>query len=77
MSKRPGMGFGGIPVGSIAEPRKRADEAERLVRSGTNPLDRKRQLKFDKLREVTFGTIADRAIPVLTQKHRNKVHIQQ
>lgn len=66
------MGLGSAALVSLAEARDRANEARKLVASGTNPINARREA--DRKTKPTFGQMADAFIeskaPEWGEKHR-------
>jgi hypothetical protein len=71
------MGLGSLETGvGLAEARAARDEARRIVQSGRNPIEARRQAKRAALDKVTFGEIADRLLEAKAQEWRNEKHRQ-
>lgn len=75
------MGLGPFPDVSLAQARRLADEARRLLRNGIDPIDARRQsvlaAKLDAAQTVTFNTCAMRYIEAHRESWRNPKHAAQ
>ena len=73
------MGLGSAAKGnvSLAEARKAANEARKLVRDGIDPLEAKRDQERKNLVIPTFGAFADEYLASHRSKFRNDKHIAQ
>jgi integrase len=73
------MGLGSAAKGnvSLAEARKSATEARKLVREGIDPLEAKRDQERKDLVIPTFGAFADEYLASHRSKFRNDKHIAQ
>lgn len=70
-------GFGSYPAVSLADARRRRDEARTLIAAGGDPIVAKRKAEIDARPVVTFGAFADELIPVLSDGFRNAKHSAQ
>nr|WP_036286745.1 site-specific integrase [Methylocystis sp. ATCC 49242] len=76
--RRPEMGLGSFDEGvTLAEARGARDEARRILRSGRNPIEVRREARRASEAKPTFGEIADRfieskAIQWGSEKHRDQ-----
>ncbi|WP_027172726.1 site-specific integrase [Methylobacterium sp. 10] len=71
------MGLGSATVVSLADARRRRDEARRLLADGIDPLDTRRKASAKTAAPVTFGAFADELIPELCKGFRNAKHAAQ
>ena len=71
-------GLGSREAGvSLAEARDKAAAARKLVKSGVNPIEEKRQAKKALIAKPSFGAIADALIAAKESEWRNERHRQQ
>lgn len=70
-------GFGSYPAVSLADARRRRDEARALISSGGDPIDAKRKAEVSTKPVMTFGAFADELIPTLSSGFRNAKHAAQ
>ncbi len=76
--RRPEMGLGAVSDGvGLAEARATRDEARRVLRSGSNPIDARREAKRVDADKPTFGEIADALIAAKQSEWRNEKHRAQ
>jgi integrase len=72
------MGLGSVSDGvGLAEARAARDEARRILRSGSNPIEARREAKRIDARKPTFGEVADALIAVKEKGWRNERHRMQ
>lgn len=71
------MGLGGLASVSLADARRRRDEARRLLAEGRDPIDARRSVDTRQSATVTFGAFADQLIPELSKGFRNEKHAAQ
>lgn len=69
-SRRREMGLGSAATVSLADARKKADEARRLLAAGIDPLAAKQEAERDR-RVPTFGDMADRYLETMRPSWRN------
>ncbi|MFC4625526.1 tyrosine-type recombinase/integrase [Daeguia caeni] len=74
--RRREMGFGPVASVSLAEARRKAEEARRQLADGIDPLDAKREVEREK-RTPTFGEWADEFIASMEPSWRNPKHRDQ
>lgn len=74
--KRRELGLGSAMTVSLAEARKKADEARRSVAAGGDPIEDKKADKQE-ARVPTFGDMADRYIDAMQSSWRNPKHLAQ
>ncbi|KAB2681377.1 DUF4102 domain-containing protein [Brucella pseudintermedia] len=74
--KRRELGLGSVTAVSLAEARKKADEARRLVAAGGDPIEEKKAEARD-ARIPTFGDMADRYIEAMGPSWKNSKHRDQ
>jgi len=74
--KRRELGLGSVTAVSLAEARKKADEARRLVAAGGDPIEEKKAEARD-ARIPTFGDMADRYIEAMEPSWKNSKHRDQ
>ncbi|NNV19521.1 DUF4102 domain-containing protein [Ochrobactrum pseudogrignonense] len=74
--KRRELGLGSLSTVSLAEARKKADEARRLVAAGGDPIA-EREADTAEARVPTFGAMADRYIEAMEAGWRNPKHRDQ
>ena len=70
-------GLGSADVVSLAEARDRAHEARKLLETGKNPIEAKRQAATIETGKPTFGAIADALIAAKEIEWRNEKHRAQ
>lgn len=75
-TRRPEMKLGSADTLTLAEARKAAIEARRLVESGTNPIEHRRAAK-QATTTPTFGEMADALIAAKESGWRNAIHAKQ
>ena len=76
--RRPEMGLGAIGDGvGLAEARAARDEARRILRSGSNPIEARREAARIDARKPTFGEIADALLAAKSLEWRNEKHRDQ
>lgn len=75
-ARRRSMGLGSVAEVTLAEARRRAEAARRLVSDGIDPLA-KRQAEEVERRTPTFGEMADRHIEAMEPGWRNPKHRAQ
>lgn len=75
--RQPEMGLGGYPTVSLAEARKAAEDAARLVQGGTNPIEARREQEKAAVEVPTFGKYAEELVDEIQGGFRNAKHIQQ
>lgn len=75
--RQPEMGLGVYPVVQLADARAKALDAERLVRSGVNPIESRQASSNAKRGVPTFGELADQVIDSMIGGFRNDKHIYQ
>ncbi|MEO9166885.1 MAG: integrase arm-type DNA-binding domain-containing protein [Aestuariivirga sp.] len=75
--KRKEMGLGGAGEITLAEARKRALEASRLLSNGKDPLAEKQIEKRSLAAQTTFGVFADDYLKLHIGKFKNSSHQQQ
>ncbi len=68
------MGLGSASVVSLADARRRRDDARRLVSEGRDPIAEKRKPDPGKIQAVTFGAFADALVPEIVKGFRNATH---
>src|SRR5262245_27636534 len=68
------MGLGSLASVSLANARKRASEARRVVADGKNPIFERRQAEA---RQMTFGSFADSLVEEIGPGFRNAKHRAQ
>jgi integrase len=71
------MGLGGHPAISLAEARQYRDNAERLVRSGIDPIKERDKAKVGPAKKLTFGECADDYIATHESSWFNQKHCDQ
>ena len=75
---RPEMGLGSFkPKTELADAREARDEARRLLRTGRNPIDVRKQERRFSAKKPTFGEIADNLLAAKMQEWRNAKHQNQ
>ena len=76
--RRPEMGLGALGDGvGLAEARAARDEARRVLRSGSNPIEARREAARIDARKPTFGEIADALLAAKSLEWRNEKHRDQ
>ena len=76
--RRPEMGLGAVGDGvGLAEARAARDEARRVLRSGSNPIEARREAARIGARKPTFGEIADALLAAKSLEWRNEKHRDQ
>src|ERR1700724_3161993 len=70
------MGLGGHGT-SLAEARKKADEARKIVKEGKNPIEAKREARMASAAKPTFGQGADALLQAKSSEWRNEKHRAQ
>lgn len=71
------MGLGGIASVSLADARGKADAARRVLGSGRNPIEERRQREKAGEGAVLFGDFADKLVEELSKGFRNEKHRRQ
>lgn len=71
------MGLGSHQTVSLGDARTAAEEARKLVQSGKNPIEAKRETRVAKAAARTFGQVAEEVIASLTPGFRNEKHQAQ
>ena len=71
------MGLGGVSGVSLADARRKAEEARRLLAERRNPIAEKRTHKARRDAAVTFGDFADALIADISHGFRNEKHKSQ
>ncbi len=76
--RRPEMGLGSVGDGvGLAEARAARDEGRRVLRSGSNPIEARREAARIGARKPTFGGIADALLAAKSLEWRNEKHRDQ
>jgi integrase len=70
------MGLGGRGT-TLAEARKKADEARKVIAAGRNPIETKREAERLAAAKPTFGKCADALLAAKASEWRNEKHRQQ
>ena len=70
------MGLGGRGT-TLAEARKKADEARKIVAEGNNPIEAKREARTASAAKPTFGQCADALLQAKSSEWRNEKHRAQ
>jgi integrase len=70
------MGLGGHGT-TLAEARKKADEARKIVAEGNNPIEAKREARMASAAKPTFGQCADALLQAKSSEWRNEKHRAQ
>jgi integrase len=70
------MGLGGHGT-TLAEARKKADEARKIVAEGKNPIEAKREARMASAAKPTFGQCADALLKAKSSEWRNEKHRAQ
>ncbi|MGA0594920.1 tyrosine-type recombinase/integrase [Enterovirga sp. CN4-39] len=76
-SKQREMGLGSIGAVSLADARRKRDEARKQLADGLDPIDTRRKAAAEVAPVVTFGAFADQLVPELAKGFRNDKHIAQ
>ncbi|KQQ13538.1 integrase [Methylobacterium sp. Leaf123] len=71
------MGLGGLGSVSLADARRRRDEARRLLAEGRDPIDARCSVDSRQPAAISFGAFADQLIPELSKGFRNDKHAAQ
>ena len=71
------MGLGSASVVSLADARRRRDEARQLLAVGRDPIAEKRKAEAPADDAVTFGAFADKLVPELVKGFKNAKHAAQ
>lgn len=71
------MGLGGAHVVTLADARRKRDEARRLLADGLDPLEARRKNEAPAAPAMTFGAFADQLVPELAKGFRNAKHAAQ
>jgi hypothetical protein len=71
------MGLGGTHVVTLADARRKRDEARRLLADGINPIDARQGNGAPAAPIMTFGAFADQLVPELAKGFRNTKHAAQ
>ena len=71
------MGLGSASVVSLADARRRRDEARQLIADGRDPIAEKRKPDAATVKATTFGAFADQLVPELVKGYRNQKHKAQ
>lgn len=74
--KRRELGLGSVSAVSLAEARKKADDARRVVAAGGDPIEEKKT-EAREARIPTFGEMADRYIEAMEPSWKNPKHRDQ
>lgn len=74
--RRREMGLGSAATVTLAEARKRADEARRMLADGVDPLDAKKEAEREQ-RAPTFGAFVDDYLATMRSSWRNDKHAAQ
>jgi integrase len=75
---RPEMGLGSLETGvGLTEARAARDEARRILHSGRNPIDARRDARRAAAKKPTFGEIADALFGAKAEEWRNDKHREQ
>lgn len=77
--RRPQMGLGAVSDGvGLAEARSRRDEARRVLQSGVNPIEARKQSKAaEQAKTTTFKQIADEVFTAKRKEWKNERHADQ
>lgn len=70
------MGLGGLAAVSLADARRRRDEARKHLVEGRDPIAERRRVAAP-VRAVTFGAFADQLVPEIAKGFRNAKHVYQ
>lgn len=76
-SKQREMGLGSAGAVSLADARRKRDEARKLLAEGRDPIDEKRRATSKPAGIVTFGVFADELVSELRKGFRNEKHADQ
>jgi hypothetical protein len=72
------MGLGSFDAGvGLAEARAARDEARRILQSGRNPIEMRREVRRAAANKPTFGEIADALLEAKAREWRNEKHREQ
>jgi integrase len=71
------MGLGSLNSVSLADARKRAGEARRVLTDGRNPIEERRTRAAERDATTTFGAFADELVKALSHGFRNQKHKAQ
>lgn len=71
------MGLGAADVVSLAEARNLRDEARRVLASGVNPIEARREAELVETGKPTFGKCADDFLAAKSSEWRNEKHRAQ
>ena len=72
------MGLGSFDAGvGLAEARAARDEARRILQSGRNPIETRREVRRAAANKPTFGEIADALLEAKAREWRNEKHREQ
>ncbi|WP_375460590.1 tyrosine-type recombinase/integrase [uncultured Enterovirga sp.] len=74
--KQKEMGLGGLGAVSLAEARRKRDEARKLLASDLDPIGEKRRAE-SRQDVVTFGAFVDQLVPEIAKGFRNAKHTAQ
>jgi len=69
-------GLGGHGT-TLAEARKKADEARKIIAEGKNPIEAKREARMASAAKPTFGQCADALLQTKSSEWRNEKHRAQ
>jgi hypothetical protein len=76
--RRPEMGLGSFDAGiGLAEARVARDEARRILTSGLNPIERRKEIRRVSRGKPTFGEIANALLEAKRPEWRNAKHKEQ
>ena len=75
--RRPEMGMGSFPDVTLAEARNLRDEARRMLRSGRNPIEVRREAARTATGRPTFGSVADALLESKARELRSKRSFDQ
>ena len=76
--RRPEMGLGSLDAGvGLGAARAARDEARRILQSGRNPIEARREVRRATASKPTFGEIADALLEAKVHEWRNEKHRQQ
>lgn len=76
-NRQPEMGLGTFPVVQLADARSQAIEAERLAKSGINPIEHRKAVSHARSGVPTFGQLADELVGSMVETFRNDKHKYQ
>ena len=72
------MGLGGLSGVSLADARRRRDDARKILAENRNPIEDRRKTRTSAVRAVTsFGSFTDELLPDLIKGFRNAKHVSQ